>query len=543
MRKYLNYIFFGLVVLVVVGAAVYHSRGIHKLVDDMGSSDPHVQSHAALELIQSEQFSDSITGESPETRLHAVSALEALGNDSTVVPDKAVKDAPNYRAQAVKQCIALLKDPEKSVREAAVKSLQRIGNSAPDNLKELVNGIGDGDTNVRKGVAQAFTDSKNGIGPKPGVVEAIVDKMKADGGTRAPGGDILSHATFRTAGANDRSVPLLLGFLTDKDDKGKLKADEGARNGAADALGKIGDPKAVQTLIESMRSDTPQVRRVAIGAIALIADPSGEKALTEALVNPNDDNEARAQAAAGLGKLASDSAISTLVKTLEDKDLKLRSAAVAALARAGRPTPSAPTNPKTLNALTAALDAPGKSTRLGAAQALQSILAQSASGPTDDAGRKANTGLIALLQNETNEVNLRAAAAEALGYPGNGEAVKPLIKALSDPHGDVGLAAKEALAHIGPTATSALIIVMQEGGTDAYYAAQAVAGQGKEALPALQLAAQDDKKPVGQRWAAVALGSLGIAEASKTLQQLAQSKDEEVAYVAKSQLERLGQAQ
>src|SRR5579871_4213251 len=276
MRKYLNYILFGVVVLLVVGLAVNHSRHVHALVDDMGSSDPHTQSRAALELIQSEQFSDAITGESTETRLHAVSALQALGNDTSVIPDKTVKDAPDYRAQAVKQCISLLKDQEKSVRDAAMQALQKIGDSSPANLKELVNGIGDGDTNVRKGVAMAFTDPKNGIGPKPGVVEAIIDKMKGDGGTRAPGGDILSDATFRNGGANDRSVPLLLGFLTDKDDKGAFKADEGARSGAADALGKIGDPRAVQTLIQAMHTDTPGVRRVAIGAIALIADPKGE---------------------------------------------------------------------------------------------------------------------------------------------------------------------------------------------------------------------------------------------------------------------------
>ena len=49
----------------------------------------------------------------------------------------------------------------------------------------------------------------------------------------------------------------------------------------------------VPDLRQAMRSDTAQVRRVAIGAIALIADRSGEEALTEAIRNPNDDNESR----------------------------------------------------------------------------------------------------------------------------------------------------------------------------------------------------------------------------------------------------------
>ena len=39
MRKYLNYIVFGLIVLAVVGAAVYHSQHIRSLLDAMAGSD------------------------------------------------------------------------------------------------------------------------------------------------------------------------------------------------------------------------------------------------------------------------------------------------------------------------------------------------------------------------------------------------------------------------------------------------------------------------------------------------------------------------
>ncbi len=155
-RKYLNYILFAAVVLVVLGIAVRHSRYVHGLVDDLGSSNVKTQSAAALELIQTEQFSDSITGEPVSTRLHAAESLEALGNDTSVTPDASVKDAPDYRAAAVKQAIGLLKDTEKQVRDRAIVTLERIGDSYPANLKELVNGIGDGDNYVRKGVKAAF---------------------------------------------------------------------------------------------------------------------------------------------------------------------------------------------------------------------------------------------------------------------------------------------------------------------------------------------------------------------------------------------------
>jgi len=537
-RKYLNYILFAAVVLAVLGVAIRHSRYVHGLVEDMGSGDPKIESAAALELIKTEQFSDSITGEPVETRVHAAEALEALGNDASVVPDASVKDAPDYRAAAVKQAIGLLKDTEKQVRDRAITTLERIGDSTPANLKELVIGIGDGDNYVRKGVRAAFTTPESGIGPRPGVVAAIVAKMKADDPTRAPGGDILGSVEFTHGGGNTASVPLLIGILTEKDAKG-FKADEGARSGAADALGKVGDPAAVPTLIQSMSTDTPHVRRVSIGAIALIASGSGEKSLEEALTNPDDDKEARAQAAAGLGKIASPTAVEVLVRTLQDPDQDIRSAAVAALARAARPVAGAPAVQTILSSLTTALASANPTVRLGATRALQAAL--TGASRIDGATSLACSALISVMLDDKNDDDERAAAAAALGFSGDVRAVGALITALSDPSGDVSLAARDALAGIGSDATSALVAVIKKGGTSSYYASQALARQGAPALSALQATAADSSNPVGQRWAAVALGDLGIKDASVTLQQLARSKNEDVAYVAREQLNRLGQ--
>ena len=103
--------------------------------------------------------------------------------------------------------------------------------------------------------------------------------------------------------------------------------------------------------------------------------------------------------------------------------------------------------------------------------------------------------------------------------------------------------AQDALVQIGPEATDALIAAMQTGHTDAFYAAQAIAQQGMPALDALKKLAADNTHPVGQRWAAVALGDMGVAEAAKPLQDLAKSPDPDVAYVAQAQLARLGQPQ
>ncbi len=532
MKRYLNYLIFAAVVLIVVGIAVNHSRSVRALVDTMGSPDSAARSKAALELVKSEQFSDSITGETPETRLHAVDALLSLANDTSVIKGTE-KDAPDYRAQAVKQCLSLLKDTEKKVREAAVAALKKMDYSAEGNLSALIGGVGDGDSSVRKGVARVLTDP-DGIGPKKPVVEALVEKMKGDGGTRGPGGDVLGSARFLKEGAADIAVPKLLTILTEKDPKDatKFKNDEGARSGAAEALGKIGDARAVQPLIDTLKTDTPTVQRVAIGSIALIADKSGEAALIQAVKDKNADHEARLQAASGLGKIASSDAIATLIAAFDDPDLKMRSAAVTALAHAGRPTLNGPTQPQALNALIAALGSSSENIREGAANALARIAAP-----------EADPALIAAVQNENNDPELRIAAVTALGFPHNKPAVAALIPALSDKDGDVRDVARDALVQIGPEATDALIAVMQAGRTDAFYAAQAVAQQGLPALEPLKKLAADTTHPVGQRWAAVALGDMGIADAGKPLQELAKSTDPDVAYVAQSQLARLGQPQ
>ncbi len=500
-RKYLNYLIFGFVVLVVVGLAVNHSRNMRQMVNDMAGGSPDAQKAAAAQLIKSEQFMDAITGEPKETRIKVAGALEVLGT-----------------AEAVKQGVAFLKDPERPVRERIIQALQKIGGASPAHIKELVDGLKNGDANIRKGTISALI-AQGGVGPKPGVIPAIVAIMKADGAARGPGGDVLGSKLFtQDAAARAESVTLLTQQMDDK--------DEGVRGGATEALGKVGDPAALGRLKTAMKSDTAQTRRIAIGSIALIADKRGEDALTEAITNQDDDNEARAQAAAGLGKIATPTALDTLFKTLNDDDLKLRSAAVTALARAGRPTASAPVNAEVMSRLNAALNDSREAVRMGAAQTLQVIGA-----------REANAPLISILKGNGSP-ELKAAASSALGFEGNTEAVTPLIATMISDTGTVGDAARDALAAIGSGATDALTGLLSQGGTQAYAAAQALAKQGTPALSALQKAAQSPN-PVTQRWSAVALGSLGVAEARPVLEQLGKSSDADVAYVAQEQLRQL----
>ena len=506
MRKYLNYIIFGVVVLLVVGMAVSHSRRIASLVSDMTGSDPQAHARAAAELIKAEQFGDAITGELPATRVKVARALQDLPTDD-----------------AVKQTLTLLKDQDKGVRTQALITLKKIGAASKETLDALVVGLKDGDVNIRKGTIAALTDpaAKGGIGPRPDVVQAVLAILKKEGDARSPGGDVLGSSRFVTEGANAISVPTLIGYLTEKDD--------GVKGGAADALGKIGDPKAVEPLVAMIHNAAikPDVRRIATGATALIADKSCEPVLTEAITDPTTDNEVRAQAARGLGNIATATSIATLVKTLDDDDLKLRSAVIAALARASQ-SDSVRVHQSTLTALISALNDSKASVRLGAVQALQPVHAP-----------EANAALTQILALDQNSPILRSAAATTLGFPNNQSAILPLANALNASDGEVAASAQQALQAIGPAGIPTLLTLMQRDGPDALYAAQALGRQGAAVLPALQQALAS-AQPTQQRWLAVALGEIGTADTRPALQQLVASPDAAVKYVAQQQLNRLG---
>jgi HEAT repeat protein len=61
------------------------------------------------------------------------------------------------------------------------------------------------------------------------------------------------------------------------------------RWGAADALGRIGDERAVEPLIAAMKDSDPRVRKKAAWALGQIGDIRGQRPLLEAIRDENDD--------------------------------------------------------------------------------------------------------------------------------------------------------------------------------------------------------------------------------------------------------------
>jgi hypothetical protein len=125
---------------------------------------------------------------------------------------------------------------------------------------------------------------------------------------------------------------------------------------AAEALGKIGDPRAVEGLTKALNDQIDIVSLHAAEALGKIGDPRAVEALIEALDNPS--VAVSSPSAIALGKIGDPRAFEALAKALRDTDVRLRASAADALGMIGGPT--------AIEALTEALNDSSEGIRLKA---------------------------------------------------------------------------------------------------------------------------------------------------------------------------------
>ncbi|MFC6988589.1 HEAT repeat domain-containing protein [Haloplanus sp. GCM10025708] len=190
---------------------------------------------------------------------------------------------------------AAIDDDDEAVRGAAIDALDRLGEDA---IEQLV-------------VSLSGQDADSGLGRVR--ARAFVKTLSAD------------RPELRMASANalgrlgdEKALPALVGALTDSDPRVRARA--------ARACGKLGDPRAVDALRERVDGDDRRVRRAAADALAAI----GSKRALAALVDQVEDDspEVRYVAASALGDYDGPKPIDALVETLTDDDDAVRRAAV-----------------------------------------------------------------------------------------------------------------------------------------------------------------------------------------------------------------------
>lgn len=107
----------------------------------------------------------------------------------------------------------------------------------------------------------------------------------------------------------------------------------GMRCSAARALGNIGDNRAVEPLTERLGDADPEVRSSAAWVLGTFGDPRAVKPLIKALGDKCED--VRKNVAVALGRTRGDEAVMPLVKALGDEDLDVREIALESLRNIG----------------------------------------------------------------------------------------------------------------------------------------------------------------------------------------------------------------
>ena len=107
------------------------------------------------------------------------------------------------------------------------------------------------------------------------------------------------------------------------------------RRDAAESLGKIGDPRAFEPLLETLADSESEVRREAASSLGDLGDPRAVEPLVETL--GDSESEVRRQAASSLGDLGDRRAVEPLIKTLADRSSKVSQQAASSLGDLGDP--------------------------------------------------------------------------------------------------------------------------------------------------------------------------------------------------------------
>ncbi|MCP4351284.1 MAG: hypothetical protein GY795_37950 [Desulfobacterales bacterium] len=249
--------------------------------------------------------------------------------------------------------------------------------------------------------------------------------------------------------------------------KDKVNNTYYVRERAAFILGKIGDPRATESLIEAMGDISDNVCISATWALGKIGDKNAVEPLIDSLNNSNE--VVRCSAANALGMIGDQISIQPLIRALKDSDGNVRSSAAEALGMIGDPCAV----PHLIDAMKDDFlsynSVPG---RPEIPLAIVCGSAVEALGKTG--GPDVKEHLVSALKDKYP--NVRDSAARALGWRGDIDAVYVLIEAMkTDDNEFVRKSAADALGRIGnPDALESLISVSEDTDLVSYSASRAI---------------------------------------------------------------------
>ena len=347
-----------------------HGEGVAELLwEATRHKDPAIQKEAVryLGAMQNPEFIDAFkevltkTENAPEVAYRAITALEQLANsgiaeNTDIVPALQLALKNNnaqvrmhaakllgriQTATAVPDLIRLLSDQNSYVKDTAINALNRIGDPTTAPLLEVLetnarNLIPDEDTGFTADyqyIASAYIDElwmkKYRIATQAAAIQTL-GLLKPDEAVQPlikelANEELQAQALAALVEMRGTAVPVMLDALKNSTDETRIRV--------ADTLGRIGDRRAIDPLIQALNND-PHKEVKALAAIALgnMRTRRAVPALTEALTY---DDTTATNAATALGKIgvSTEDAIEKLIIMAMGKQMRetLRLAALDAL--------------------------------------------------------------------------------------------------------------------------------------------------------------------------------------------------------------------
>ncbi len=216
----------------------------------------------------------------------------------------------------------------------------------------------------------------------------------------------------------------------------RLKSDQSrVRHEAVHALGRMGDPRAIEALHAALTDANREVCVEAALALGELGDLRGVDILIPLLTDRAQHDEVRAAAAAALWQLGDERSVEPLGLAAREMSGYLHYYAMKALAKIG--------SARAITLLCELLQAADVHQRQCAAE----VLAKSERGEAEAFG-----SLCTALQD--SDFSVRSYAAQALGHIGDVRALDALCEALKDLNNDVCIAAAAALGSLGSLAAA-----------------------------------------------------------------------------------------
>ena len=403
--------------------------------------------------------------------IFAIDALiKALGDNVWAVRKNAAEALGNIGSmKAVRPLIELLKDEDTYVREATIEALGKIGLPDDNNIKtkyalarkdwKLAESLGDfavaplldllksEEKNDRKGAAEAL----GGIRDEKSI-EPLIELVRKDRDREVRGAAACALCKFErqfeeeimaicAVAMEDWPRVISLGKASIKPLTGSLKGEKREfKMAAIKALGEIGDPEALETLLSIHKNEDNEMKMIVNEAFGKIKDNSSVDLLIKDLSSKT--KEVRYSATTALGNIGDNRAVEPLILLLNDEYPWVRQAAAKALGQIG--------DKKAIAPFINLLDSKDSQLIFTAVESLGAI------GDSDVV-----EPLIAVLAHD--DALVRKAGADALGKIGDKKAVDPLIEILSDESEPPRIAATIALGKIGDKkATRHLQNLLQE---------------------------------------------------------------------------------